>query len=141
MNKLFLIPHKHLAIHATQHPTGIHARTRIHTLCNKKEAGIVSKPIITIHTKDDLPRPSPSSPLWRRSGLGAPPPVADEIPRTEGGGVPRDLMCCYICCPCAREYARTHGKIAVGISLKPLLCLILSACETAAASPGARQAL
>lgn len=30
----------------------------------------VSRPIITIHSKDDLPRPSLSTPRRRRSGMG-----------------------------------------------------------------------
>lgn len=85
--------------------------------------GVVSKPLITIHSKDDLPRPSPGSSRWGRSGSdphsssSSSSLDADEIPRTRGavGGVPWDRVCCCICCP-----LRAHRATAVGISSMPL---------------------
>lgn len=84
MNKLFLIPCKPRDS-SPRRNTRAHARAHTLFWCGVgKEAGIVSKPIITIHSKDDLPRPSPSSyPLgevWFGCPLSQPP--ADEIPRT-----------------------------------------------------------
>lgn len=46
-------------------------------MCHGGQVGVVSRAIIAIHSKDDLPRPSPSSPpledVW--AGLGLPRPL------------------------------------------------------------------
>ena len=78
MNKLFLISYKHLTHTHRERETRArahtHTHTHTHTFGDKGEAGLVSKPIITIHSKDDLPCPSPCSSLWRGSGrVGCPP--------------------------------------------------------------------
>lgn len=65
MHKLFLIQ---------QIPRKLHTHTLL-LLFGGGVMGGVSKLIITIHSKDDLPRPSHSSPRWRRCGLGLPRPL------------------------------------------------------------------
>lgn len=95
-----------------------------------RQAGVVRRAIIAIHSKDDLPRPSPSSPPledvwgWVGSPFGRWWNSKDGIPLG-----PRVLLHLLP--------LRTYREIALGISLLPLLCLI-PACETSAASPGAR---
>lgn len=93
----------------------MHARKHRHLLLCDGETGVVRRAIIAIHSKDDLPCPSPSPPLWRRSGLSLLWPLM-KFQRRD----PLGLRVLLHLLP-----LRTYREIALGISLSPLLCLIL----------------
>lgn len=115
--KCFWAPHKHFAISPRYSSTWRSRHVRGYTFCDWGWRLVVSKPIITIHNKDDLPRPSPSSPYDR--GFGPPPPPGCWWNSEDRG--PLGLHVLLHLLP-----LRTHREIALGISLMPLPCLIPS---------------
>lgn len=103
------------ATHHTRCWARVHARKHRHLLLCDGETGVVRRAITAIHSKDDLPCPSPSPPLWRRSGLSLLWPLM-KFQRRD----PLGLRVLLHLLP-----LRTYREIALGISLSPLLCLIL----------------
>lgn len=90
---------------------------------------VVSKPIITIYSKDDLPRPSPSSPRERGSG---PPPTTRTLMKFRG---PRSPGTAYAATSAALAHSQGDRSGHL-INASPMSYPF--ARETSAASPGAQ---